>query len=59
MYSTDAIAPHTRACAQKNGRYRLSYAYSLAQAVPPIQDETFRGGLEPPSLALPAGHHQR
>lgn len=39
MYSTDAIATHTRTGAQKNGRYHLSYAYSLAQAVPPIQDE--------------------
>ena len=60
MYSTDAIATHTRqASVQKNGRYRVSYAYSLAQAVPPIQDETFRGELEPPSSALPADRRRR
>lgn len=58
MYSTDVIAPHTRA-AHKKWAVPRKPAYSLAQAVPPIQDETFRGELEPPSSALPADRRRQ
>ena len=60
MYSTDVIAAHARqASAQKNGRYRISQPIHWLIAVPPIQGETFRGELEPPSSALPAGRRRR
>ena len=60
MYSTDAITVRIRqAGAQKNGRYRVSQPIHWLIAVPPIQDEIFRDGFEPPSSALPVDHHRR
>ena len=60
MYSADANTQRTPANLHtKNGRYRVSQPIHWLIAVPPIQGETFRGELEPPSSALPAGRRRR
>ena len=59
MYSTDAIAARPASQRIKNGRYRVSQPIHWLIAVPPIQGETFRGELEPPSSALQAGRRRR
>ena len=59
MYSADAIAARPASQRTKKWAVPRKPAYPLAQAVPPIRDETFRGELEPPSSALPTGRHRR
>ncbi len=60
MYSADTRTHHAPANLRtKNGRYRVSQPIHWLIAVPPIQGETFRGELEPPSSALQAGRRRR
>lgn len=60
MYSADATTAHTRhASAQKMGGTAQAKHIHRLIAIPPIQDETFKGELEPPSSVLPAGRYRR